>query len=399
MINALPAVLIGGPPQAGKSVLFYRLTQALREQGIDHYALRACPDGEGNWFHEGEPDLVSTLRVKLTGEWPPTFIQSISQALEHRSLPFLVDMGGRPKASQECLLRGCTHSILLVREDKPEDTLLWENLVETHNLLPLGRFISRLTGESIITAESPVLEGVFTGLERNMAHANAGAGPLFDELLRRISALFASYDLQELRALHLQQAPTELTLDIQQELRVFTTASVKWEPAMLPQLLERLPKQVPLSVYGRGPGWLYAALAAYEDPQPFYLFDPKVPFGWISPVRVSLEDKPRQLEEMQLKMTNAQAFTNLQISLPNDRLEYLQPEPLPFPKVSLERGLVIDGRVPYWLLTSLTRLYKAAGVPWIASFYVPLGKAVVVYSAMKDYQPGDLVDRPGFYEQ
>src|SRR5579883_295996 len=376
MINALPAVLIGGPPQAGKSVLFYRLTQALRELGIDHYALRACPDGEGNWFHEGEPDLVSTLRVKLTGEWPPTFIQSISRALEHRSLPFLVDMGGRPKASQECLLRGCTHSILLLREDEPEAASLWESLVVTNNLLPLGRFISRRTGESTITAESPVLEGVFTELERSMVHANAGAGPLFDELLRRISTLFTSYDLQELRALHLQQAPTELTLDIQQELRAFTTSSINWEPAMLPQLLARLPGQVPLSVYGWGPGWLYAALAAYEDPQPFYLFDPKLPFGWISPVRVSLEDEPLQQEEMQVKITKTRAFTNLSISFPHGRLEYLQPEPLPFPKVSFERGLVIDGRVPNWLLTALTKLYKTAGVPWIASYYVPLGKAV-----------------------
>ncbi|MBV9228005.1 MAG: hypothetical protein JOZ18_01740, partial [Chloroflexi bacterium] len=70
MMNLLPAVLVGGPPHAGKSVLFYRLTQALLECGISHHAIRACPDGEGNWFHEGDPDLVSTIRVKLTGEWP-----------------------------------------------------------------------------------------------------------------------------------------------------------------------------------------------------------------------------------------------------------------------------------------------------------------------------------------
>src|SRR5579884_757693 len=53
MTNLLPAVLVGGPPHAGKSVLFYQLTQALRERGIAHFAIRACPDGEGDWFHEG----------------------------------------------------------------------------------------------------------------------------------------------------------------------------------------------------------------------------------------------------------------------------------------------------------------------------------------------------------
>lgn len=205
-MNLLPAILFGGPPHSGKSVLFYRITQALRARGIDHYALRACPDGEGNWFHEGDPDLVSNLRVKLT-EWPPAFVQTISQALEHRSLPFLVDMGGRPRASEECLLRECTHSVLLLREDKPEDTRLWESLVEAHNLLPLARLTSRQAGPSMATASSPVLEGALTGLERSAASAEAGAGPLFDQLLARISALFTSFDLDRSKNINLERSP------------------------------------------------------------------------------------------------------------------------------------------------------------------------------------------------
>jgi CRISPR-associated protein Csx3 len=58
MVNLLPAVLIGGPPHAGKSVLFYSLTQALRERNIRHHAIRACPDGEGNWSQESDQHLV-----------------------------------------------------------------------------------------------------------------------------------------------------------------------------------------------------------------------------------------------------------------------------------------------------------------------------------------------------
>src|SRR5579864_1749065 len=93
MVNLLPAVLVGGPPHAGKSVLFYHLTQALRAEGVPHHAIRACPDGDHNWFHEGEPDTVSSIRVKTTGEWPAPFVERIGQDLEHRCLPFLVDMG------------------------------------------------------------------------------------------------------------------------------------------------------------------------------------------------------------------------------------------------------------------------------------------------------------------
>ena len=52
------AILIGGPPHSGKSVLTYSLTQTLRQQGIDHYVLRACPDGEGDWSNEAAPERV-----------------------------------------------------------------------------------------------------------------------------------------------------------------------------------------------------------------------------------------------------------------------------------------------------------------------------------------------------
>ncbi|HEU5226250.1 MAG TPA: CRISPR-associated protein Csx3 [Ktedonobacteraceae bacterium] len=392
MVNFLPAVLVGGPPHAGKSVLFYRLTQALRERGVDHYALRACPDGEGNWYHEGEQQLVTSLRVKLTGEWPPAFIQSITQALEYRNLPFLVDMGGRPKASQRYLLRSCTHSILLVREDEAEAAQFWQNLVETYNLLPLARLISRLEGESYITTESPLLEGVITQLERSKAREGAGAGKLFEQLVERIATLFTSYDLQEIRAHNLKRAPTELALDVQQELRTFTTTSTNWEPSMLLPFVERLPQQTPLSVYGIGPNWLYAALAAYEDQQPFYLFDPRL--GWIAPITVALETDIPQREDLHIEPVHLEGITILKVDFPLDRIEYLQPDPLAFPPIPAEQGIIIDGKVPYWLLSALTRIYKADGVAWIATYYPPLGKAVIVYSRSELYRPGDLVTKP-----
>ena len=92
MENPLPAVLIGGPPHAGKSVLFYSLTHALRKRGIRHHAMRACPDGEGNWSQESDADTVSRIRVPLRGAWPESFVTRICSDLEHRCLPFLVDV-------------------------------------------------------------------------------------------------------------------------------------------------------------------------------------------------------------------------------------------------------------------------------------------------------------------
>jgi CRISPR-associated protein Csx3 len=389
MVNLLPAVLVGGPPHAGKSVLFYQLTQALRDLGVSHHAIRACPDGEGNWFHEGDPDTVSKIRVSQGSEWPAAFVQRISQDLEHRCLPLLVDMGGKPKPSQEILFRFCTHAILLLRADKPEATQHWERLVAENNLLPLARLFSQQHGSSIITSDTPLLEGTLTGLER---HAAFERSPLFDALVQCIATLFNSFDVADRERIYFEQAPTEIVLDLQQALRTFTATSNRWEPAMLAPLLGSLPPQTPLSVYGVGPNWLYAALAAYESGEPFYLFDPKLPFGWVQPARVYIGTQ--RSPEIHVEERSGEDATILKITFPSDRLEYFQPDPRAFPSVSTEHGLIIHGRVPFWLLTALVRLYQEAGVPWIAPFHVQTNTAVVAYSRIEMYQPGDALPTP-----
>jgi CRISPR-associated protein Csx3 len=388
MVNSFPAVLIGGPPHAGKSVLFYQITQALRTHRIPHYAIRACPDGEGDWFYEGDPETVSSIR-RPTSEWPPAFVRRMCEDLEHRCLPFLVDVGGRPRPADIPLFRLCTHSILLLHADEVESTQLWQQMMKESHLCPLARLSSQQTGDSVITALSPVLEGIITGLERHVV--NAGHGPVFDELVKQIVPLFNFSSPHDQKKAYLGQAPTKEVVVLEDALQPFTTSSTRWEPKMLLPFLANLPVQTPLSIYGRGPIWLYAALAAHVEQQQFYLFDTKLPFGWIQPAHVCIDREQSSEVSIELDLQSNSDFSVLKISFPNVRIEYFQPDPLAFPSLSTEKGLIIYGAVPNWLLTALVRLYKEAGVPWIAPFYVPLNKAVVAYSRIERYQPGDLV--------
>ena len=61
-----------------------------------------------------------------------------------------------------------------------------------------------------------------------------------------------------------------------------------WGPAHLPRLRELIPPAEPLALYGPGPVWLYAALAAHAAPSPFYLFDARH-YGWMAPPPVILD--------------------------------------------------------------------------------------------------------------
>ncbi|WP_165423315.1 CRISPR-associated protein Csx3 [Ktedonosporobacter rubrisoli] len=384
MLNLLPAIVVGGPAHAGKSVLFYSLTHALHARGIRHHAIRACPDGEGNWSQENDPETVNKIRRPLRGEWPESFVQRICQDLEHRCLPFLVDMGGEPRASQYCIFQHCTHAVLLLRDDKPAATKQWESIVADCDLLPLARLQSKLEGTSVLTSQTPIIEGNITGLIRGQ---NARAqGPVFEALIDSIANLFQSYSPHELEVMFIRQAPAE-------PLNLFDIApDGHLQTVMLPSLLASLPENAPLAVYGKGPNWAYAALAAHANPAPFYQFDPRLPFGWIQPLPVYLSG--RKTPEVQIENHQTSDVTVLSINIPEKHLDYFQPNPLPFPSVPTETGLIIDGVIPYWLLTSLVRCYKQAGVAWIAPFYAPMTAGVVVHSRVEAYHPGDLVRKP-----
>lgn len=389
MSNFLPAVLVGGPPHVGKSVLFYQLTQALRDRGIRHYAIRVSPDGEGNWFQEGEPESVSKISVNSSREWPTTFVERIRHDLEHRIVPLLVDIGGRPGPSQEILLSSCTHSILLLREDRPDNTHHWQDLITKNNLQLIAQLISRRIGGSSITTYSPILQGTISGLERHALDTYLGES--FDALVQLVADLFTSYDLEELERSFFSTAPSELVLDLNAELHAFTH-NRRWEPAMLPKLLERIPEQASLSIFGVGPNWLYAALAAHNHLAPFYLFDPRLPFQWVQPAQIYLGWEPSL--DVQHFSHEYPEMTVLTINIPMKHLNYFQQDPLVFPPVSCEKGLIIDGPIPFWLLTALVRMYKNNGIPWIALRYVQIDGAVVAYSDDGRYHPGDIIPLP-----
>ena len=117
--DKLPAILIGGPPNAGKSVLTYNLTRELRRREIPHYVFRANPDIEGDWFLQGDLETVRQIQLKVWDyrHWTDIFREFVCRDLAHRYLPLIVDLGGLPKDADNCIFQVCTHSLLLLKDE------------------------------------------------------------------------------------------------------------------------------------------------------------------------------------------------------------------------------------------------------------------------------------------
>jgi CRISPR-associated protein Csx3 len=254
-----------------------------------------------------------------------------------------------------------------------------------HGLILLADLHSRLTGVGLVTGDVPVLRGIITGLERG----TTATGPTFDALVEQVARLF-SYDPDELRRSHLTSAPVETAIDLD---RLAHTLDVPhreeqaaWEPRHLPVVLDYLPEAVPLGLYGRGPNWLYAALALLSAPAPFVQFD--VRLGWVRATSLHM-GMPDTAAPLQIQSHESPDYVHVEGILPTAYLDYSQLETLAVPPVPAGFGVVLSGKLPHWLYTSLALTYRAA--PWIAVYQPQLECAVVVYSADEVHVTGNCI--------
>jgi len=370
-MSAFPAVLVGGPPHSGKSVLLYAVSQALRDLGVAHYALRACPDGEGDWSQEAPPPEVRAIRIK--GAWTPVWVDRLCRDIRNRHLPLLVDVGGRPTADQERLFDECTHAILLTKDEASHAE--WQARLDHHALPLLADLTSRQEGESQVRSAAPILSGVIAGLERHAPVAN----PALDALTAVLSQLFAPYQ-DHLRRRHLDAAPVEMAVDLD---RLAVTlgwarpgAKMIWLPAHLPVVLDYLPAATPLAIYGRAPNWLIAALARLTHPAAFFSFDVRSGWAQAQPLRFGL---PGPQAPLAVRSNEDAAWLHVACSLPRDYIDHSQLDEAAVPLAPPAKGVILSGKIPNWLTASLALTY--ADAPWLAVYQPMLQQQAIVVSA------------------
>lgn len=373
----IPAVVIGGPPHSGKSVLAYALSRALRGRDVLHYLLRAYPpDGEGDWYQQtADRALARSLRRK--GSRSEAWLASLLRDLYHRQVPFIVDVGGRPTAEQEAIFDLCTHAIILAPEE--ESRRQWRQRFLSRKLFLLADLHSRLVGEERITRESPVLTGTVVGLERG----TVPRGPVVQALAVRLEQLFLP--ALALRRRHLEDAPVDLAVDLMRLAQWMEVNARMWHPSALPEVLRYLPQGEPLALYGRGPNWLYAAVAVHAHPAPFYLFD--VRHGWLGAPRGVCGEGEDELRCHRLVEDGAERWC---FALEEAYLAH--PRSYGLPPLSQERGVIVDGKLPLWFVAMTTR-YAAARAPWVAVYQPQLGGDVVVFSAEAGRVVGEIIPR------
>lgn len=335
----------------------------MRERGVEHYLLRATPDGEGDWSYQAPSDLAQAIRLK--GSFSPHWVERVCRDLRARQLPFLVDAGGRPQPWQEEIFDHCTHAVLLSRDAASHDS--WTELAARHHLIVIADLFSDLHGADAIASHAPMLRGKISGLDRVLPRL----GVAFTTLVARVAQLCAA-DQASLRRSHLAHAPVEIAVDLDRLAAALGADAIAWQPRHLPQALDYLPTDAPLALYGRGPVWLYAAIVHRIWPADLYQFDPLL--GWVRSPTIDFLP-PDAPTPCQATLVCTDDRSTLSIRLPESYLDYAPHLGLAAPPIPGDRGLVLEGKMPMWLWTGLVRACR--GLPWLALFSPQEGLVVI----------------------
>jgi CRISPR-associated protein Csx3 len=180
-------IVFVGPPNSGKSVLLRALYSRLQARlpmeqfQRDVFLIRACPDGEGNWFGEIPLDRAVTLRHKSV--WDDAFVADMCKHLEgvvkNKQL-ILVDLGGRIDRYSQQILNRCSHAVIVSRD--PAAIAEWRGALRASEIKVLAEI------ESVLEDVCQVLGGEPLRLRLGVLERGKEISRLPEELVETIAS-------------------------------------------------------------------------------------------------------------------------------------------------------------------------------------------------------------------
>lgn len=166
-------IAVGGPPHSGKSVFLSELyRQLLERQPSRIFRQAACPDGEGMWSSEADPEIVRSLRRK--GMFSDEFMATTLDGIEalgrnpHYSI-VLLDLGGKRTAQNAEILQR-SHYLILV-SSSVEEIPRWQAFAKAEGCETLAVLESRLgnkPAQSQLDISQIPVSGVLWNLDREL---------------------------------------------------------------------------------------------------------------------------------------------------------------------------------------------------------------------------------------
>lgn len=181
MLVTLPVrIIIGGPPNSGKSTLTESLAMALRSLGVDAYAEDLDFTSPTLEFIRGTKGWEQRQGTKK--DWTPELAKTAAALFEEASTRHAIVIGDAPgkiTSESKTIAEKANYAIILCREDCIDEIKNWQRLFMELQLPVICIAVSKLNGEGKIINKAPI-RATLIGLNRT---------PKADEVIKSLALL------------------------------------------------------------------------------------------------------------------------------------------------------------------------------------------------------------------
>ena len=386
-------IVFCGPPHSGKSVFIANLIDKLP---TDAYTIiRACPDGEGNWSNNKNQNETNIVRKK--GKFTTSFIEDACKVIDNQTNKIvLVDVGGIISKENKQVFEHCDSFVVLSNDEKKKKE--WLNFGKELRLECLGCLDSSLEGQEEIYARQPYLQGRIVGLERgevleNSKVINAIVSDIvqkskYEEKTEKENTNFKGFMIDD----------TELGFELGYGKEILTEngipiKQVKWSEKALPEISKHIQEKVntkqAIRINGIRANFVLCTICKVlkgNGIQDVSTYDARM--KQYIPIKGLPKKKGiKQTEGLLYNIIENKENIFMDIDITKEQYSLEDYEQCMVPRIKENKNLYISGRMPLWLLASISSSYDSNKI-----FTFQPGKGFTCISSIDERELGTIVD-------
>lgn len=386
-------IIFCGPKHSGKSVFVANLIDKLP---TDAYTIiRACPDGEGTWSNNKNQKETNIVRKK--GKFTKSFIDNACKAIDNQTNKIvLVDVGGVMSKENEQVFQHCDSFVVLSCDEEIKKE--WIEFGEKLGLECVGALDSKLDGKEEIYTRTPYLQGSIVGLERgNILNNSSVINAMVSDIVKKSKYIEKTEDKSEdFDGTMIDD--TELGFELGYGKEILTEdgtpiKNVKWSEKAIPEIYKAVQEKVkpnkPVRINGVRANFVLCSMCKAlreKGTKDINIYDMRTK-QYIPIKNLPKKKGIKQTEGLSYNILENKENIFMDVDITKEQYSAEDYEKCVLPQLKETKNLYLSGRMPHWLLSSISSSYNSSRV-----FTFQPGKGFTCISSKDEKELGKIVD-------
>lgn len=357
--------------------------------------IRACPDGEGTWSNNKNQKETNIVRKK--GKFTKSFIDDACQAIDNQTNKIvLIDVGGVMSKENEQVFQHCDKFIVLSSDEKKKKE--WLEFGQKLGLECIGCLDSSLKGQEEVYSKTPYLQGRIVGLERGeILEDSLVIKAIISDIIQK-SKYGEKIGNTDSEYTGIMIDDTDMGFELGYGKEILTEdgipiKKVKWQESSLPKVKRYIKEKVnrgqSIRINGVRANFVLCAIckeAKTKGARDVSTYDIRTK-SYI-PIRDLPKKKGlKQTEGLSYNIIENKENIFIDIDITKEKYSLEDYEQCVLPKIKEAKSLYLSGRMPLWLLASISSSYASSRI-----FTFQPGKGFTCIDSVDEKEVGTIVD-------